>query len=231
MTIKVLSTLALMGALPPLAAQFEQAGGGKVDADFAPTGALLERLRAGESADLLVLTEEAAAALLADGTLSETADVAVSSIGLAVAAGKPAPAIGTAQAFKDVLAAADSLAYSRIGASGLFFADLIKTLGIEEMVKAKAVITPGGLTAKLVVQGRVQMSVQQMSELLVVPGIGPVTPLPPEIQCYATFTAGVVADSPARDAAARLMRHLTSPEAAPTLRASGLQPANPGISS
>ena len=52
-TIRVLSTLALKGAVHSLAGQYQAAGGARIDADFAPTLALLERLRAGEAADVV----------------------------------------------------------------------------------------------------------------------------------------------------------------------------------
>jgi len=57
-TIRVLSTLALKGAVHGLASQYQAAGGALIEADFAPTLALLERLRAGEAADVVILTRE-----------------------------------------------------------------------------------------------------------------------------------------------------------------------------
>ena len=58
--IRVLSTLALKGAVHSLAGPYQTAGGAHIDADFAPTLALLDRLRAGEAADVVILTREGA---------------------------------------------------------------------------------------------------------------------------------------------------------------------------
>jgi len=56
--VRVLSTLALKGAVQNLAGQFEAASGVRIDAEFAPTLALLDRLRGGESAEVVILTRE-----------------------------------------------------------------------------------------------------------------------------------------------------------------------------
>lgn len=56
--VRVLSTLGLMGAMRSLSSGFATATGIHVDADFAPTLALLKRMRAGEAADLVILTRE-----------------------------------------------------------------------------------------------------------------------------------------------------------------------------
>ena len=70
--VRVLSTLALMGAVRQLAGRFETESGIRIDADFAPTIGLLERLGKGESADVVILTREALADLAAKGTVAPT---------------------------------------------------------------------------------------------------------------------------------------------------------------
>src|SRR4051794_20749581 len=119
--IKVLSTLAVMGAMRDLARQFEAAGGESVDADFSPTVALLERLRGGETADVAILIAQGVEDLIREGIIhaGSRADVALSFIGIAAKAGAPKPDIGTVDALEASLLAASCLAYSRIGASGL----------------------------------------------------------------------------------------------------------------
>ena len=47
--VRVLSTLALMGAVRHLADRYEAEQRTRIDADFAPTLALLDRLRGGEA--------------------------------------------------------------------------------------------------------------------------------------------------------------------------------------
>src|ERR671910_2846436 len=95
--VRVLSTLALKGAVANLAARFEAEGGARIDADFAPTLALLDRLRGGEGADVVILTKEALDDLAAKGTVvaASCADLARSFVGIAVKAGADHPNIAT----------------------------------------------------------------------------------------------------------------------------------------
>ncbi len=228
--IRVLSTLAVMGAMRDLSALYETRSAHRVEADFSPTVALLARLRGGERADVAILTAQGIDDLTAEGLIrpGTRTDVARSFVGIAVRAGAPKPDIGTLEAFKATLLAARSVAYSRIGASGLYFAGLIERLGIAPEVNAKAMIVSTGFTAERLVSGEADLAVQQVSELMVVPGIEVVGPLPPEVQTVAMFSAGLLTASEQPDVAAGLLRFLASAEAAPVLRRTGLEPPLPG---
>jgi len=224
--LRVLSTLAVMGAMRDLMAQYERETGTPIAADFAPTVALLDRLRAREAADIAILTAQGIDDLSREGVIhpGTRSDVALSFVGIAVRAGASKPDIETVAAFKDTLLSARSVAYSRIGASGIFFAGLLERLGIAAEVNAKAIIVPSGFTAERVANGEAELAVQQISELMVVPGIEVVGPLPADIQTAATFSAGILAGSKQAEAAGAFLRFLTSPAVAPVLRRAGLQP-------
>lgn len=225
--LRVLSTLAVMGAMRDLTAQYERETGTSVAADFAPTVALLDRLRAHEAADIAILTAQGIDDLTREGVIRHgtRSDIALSFVGIAIKAGARKPDIATVAAFEQALLSARSVAYSRIGASGIFFAGLIERLGIAAEVNAKATIVPSGFTAERVANGEAELAVQQISELMVVPGVEVVGPLPAEIQTAATFSAGILAGSEQAEAAAAFLRFLTSPAVAPVLRRAGLQPA------
>jgi molybdate transport system substrate-binding protein len=121
--VRLLSTLALKGAVINLAGRFEADAGARIDADFAPTLGLLDRLRGGEEADVVILTREGLDALAADGTLvpDSRVDLARSYVGIAVKAGAAHPDIASETALRAALLGARAVAYSRIGASGIFF--------------------------------------------------------------------------------------------------------------
>ena len=216
--IRVLSTLALKGAVHGLAGQYQAAGGARIDADFAPTLALLERLRAGEAADVVILTREGRLAA------ESCVDLARSFVVIAVKAGAARPDISTEVALRAALLGARSVAYSRLGASGILFAKLIERLGIASDVNAKAQIIPQGFTAEKLVTGEADLAVQQISELKQVDGIEVVGPIPYELQTPAVFSAGRMATANEPAEANRLLRFLASPEVAPALRESGLEP-------
>ncbi|HBK08732.1 MAG TPA: molybdate ABC transporter substrate-binding protein [Acetobacteraceae bacterium] len=224
--IRVLSTLAVMGAMKELTQRYETETGVSIQADFSPTVALLERLRAGEAADIAILTAQGIDDMIAEGRMrpGSRTDIALSFVGIAVKAGAPKPDIATVESFKDTLLAARSVAYSRIGASGIFFAGLLQRLGIAGQVKV--LVVPSGFTAERLVSGEADLAVQQVSELLVVPGIEVVGKLPEEIGTVATFSGGLLTASAQPDAASALLRFLASAGIAPVLRRTGLEPAN-----
>lgn len=224
--IRVLSTLALMGAVRGLAGPDQTAGGVRIDAYFAPTLGLLDRLRGGEGADVVILTKRALDDLAGQGTVvaESCVDLARSFVGIAVKAGTPHPDITTEPALRATLLGARSIAYSRIGASGIFFAQLIERMGIASKINARARIIPSGFTAELLPTGEADLAVQQLSELKQVRGVEVVGPIPRELQTPAVFSAGRLASSPRAAQADALLKYLASPEAAPVLRESGLEP-------
>lgn len=224
--MRVLSTLAVQGALRGLIARFEAATGTKVAASFAPTNGLLARIEGGETADVAILTREGADALTRAGVLNggSVVDVVRSLVGIAVKAGAPKPDIATPEALKCTLLEARSIAYSRIGASGVLFAELLQRLGIADAVNAKAVIIPSGLTGEVAARGEAELAVQQLSELMLVPGLDMVGPLPASLQTPALFSAAVFAASRDAGMARVLLQMLISPEATAAFKAAGLEP-------
>jgi molybdate transport system substrate-binding protein len=224
--VRVLSTLALMGAVRGLSGRYRAAGGARIDADFAPTLGLLDRLRRGETADVVILTKQALDDLASQGSVvaASCVDLARSFVGIAVKAGAAHPDIATEPALRATLLGARSIAYSRIGASGIFFAQLIERLGIASEINARALIIPSGLTAAWLVSGEADLAVQQISELKQVAGVEVVGPIPRELQTAAVFSAGRWAASAKAAQADALLKYLASPEVAPVLRESGLEP-------
>ena len=223
--VRVLSTLALMGAVRSLAGRYQAETGVRIDADYAPTLGLLDRLRGGEAADVVILTREGLDGLAGVGTVvaDSRIDLARSFVGIAVKAGDVHPDISTVSTLRAALLGA-RVAYSRIGASGIFFAQLIERIGIASEVNARARIIPSGFTAELLVSGEADLAVQQISELKQVSGVEIVGPIPRELQSPAVFSAGRLAASKRVAQSDALLKYLASPEVAPVLRESGLEP-------
>ena len=224
--VRLLSTLALKGAVDRLAGDYHARGGARVDADFAPTLALLDRLRGGEPADLVILTREGLDELSREGhvTTQGCVDLARSYVGIAVRAGTAHPDIATESALRSALRGARAVAYSRIGASGILFAQLIQRMGIASDINARAVIIPSGFTAEKLDSGEADLAVQQISELKQVTDVEVVGAIPHHLQTPAVFSAGRMAASKRAVQADILLKYLASPEVAPVLRQSGLEP-------
>ena len=225
-TLKVLSTLAIAGPMRELSQRFEQSAGIKLDAVYGPTVLLMKRLEAGERPDVVALTQDALAGLVKKGEVAadSAVDLVRSFVGVAVKAGATKPAIATPEQFKQALLAARSIGYSRAGASGLFFTALLDRLGLTQAVNVKATVIPEGFTAELAASGKVELAIQQVSELMAVPGVDIVGPLPRALEPGTVFSAGIYAASLRRAEAQKLLQFLSSAEVAPRIRAFGLEP-------
>jgi molybdate transport system substrate-binding protein len=150
--------------------------------------------------------------------------IARAGIGVAVRAGAPIPDISSTDAFKRSMLAAKSVAYSRAGASGLNAAKLMERLGIADEMKSKTKLVDGVPVAEVVAKGEAKIGMQQINVILPVAGIHYVGPLPPELQDYVVFSAGVLAVSKQREAAIAMVKFMSAPEASPLIRKSGMEP-------
>lgn len=195
--LKVMSTLAVELALQTTLLPAWREAGREVDVEWSPTGVLLDRVRAGERADVLIAIDEPVARLVEAGVLraGSMRPVARASFGLGVRHGAPRPDVSTPDAFKQALLEARSVAYSLTGASGIHFQDVIERLGIAEAVRAKATAIHAGFTADRVIAGEADLAVQQVSELMSIDGIDVVGPFPDPYQQHTDFSAAIFADS------------------------------------
>ncbi len=226
LAIRVLCTLGLRGLLDEITPALE--GRGLYFAgSYGATNVLIPKIGAGETADVAILTDAGVDGLIEHGTLAAGSrrDLARSAIGIAVKAGAPKPDIRTPDALKQTLLAARSIAFSRSGASGIHFANLLSQLGIADEVAGKARIFDG-VVGTLAARGEVELAVQQVSELKLVGGIDIVGPLPDALQKVTVFSAGVFANSPRPAAAGLFIEALRTPEVAAVMRKQGLEPVN-----
>src|SRR4030095_14183179 len=173
-----------------------------------------------------ILTREGLSEMLGEHRVAAASyvDVAKSWVGVAVKGGRAPPDLPTDAALRHTLVQARAVAYSRIGASGILFAQLIARLGIAHIVNAHAVVIPSGLTAERVVADEADLAVQQISELKQVAGIEVVGPIPRELQVPAVFSAGRMAITEEAAQSEQLLAFLRSREAAVVLREAGLEP-------
>ena len=226
-TTRLKCALVVRGAFDAHVVPTYEASGSRTAIHWAPTTVIMKALEEGETADAVLVLSDAMDRLIAEGRVEpETrVDAVRSRYGIAVKAGAPHPDIASVEALKRTLTEARSVAYSRTGASGIYFAGLLPRLGLAEAVNARATIIPQGFTAEKLVSGEADIAVQQISELMVVPGIEVVGPFPEPVQEMTTFSAAILRGATDRDGAARFLAGLTTPEAAAAYRASGLEPA------
>ncbi|HXN56290.1 MAG TPA: substrate-binding domain-containing protein [Myxococcales bacterium] len=229
--IKVMSSGGFSAAYGSLAPEFERHTGYKIDTVLGPSmgtapDAIPVRLKRGEPADVLIMVGSALDDLVKQGKVvaGSRVDLARSRIGMVVRAGAPKPDISSVEAFKRALLAAKSIAYSD-SASGVYVSkELYKRLGAESQLAAKSKMIVSERVGNVVARGEAEIGFQQISELLPVPGIAYVGPIPADLQKVTVFAGGIAAGAKQPEAARALLRFLSSPEALPAIEKSGLDP-------
>jgi molybdate transport system substrate-binding protein len=185
------------------------------------------RLRRGEAVDVVIVADGVLLGFIKDGlVLAESyTPLARSAIGMAVRAGAPKPDLSTVDALKRTLLQAKSIAYSASVSGDYVSTELFQRLGIADQVVGKSRRIEGGeRVGAVIARGEAEIGFQQLSELLPVPGIDHITPLPPEVQKVSTFSAGIARTTRDSTAAHALIRFLASAEAARAITDSGLEP-------
>jgi molybdate transport system substrate-binding protein len=229
--IKVLATTALKTSMDVLAPEFERASGHKLALSFGPSMRIAKQVADGEPNDVTIVTADGIDELTTQGRIvaGSRTDVARSAMGLAVQKGAPRPDISTAEKFKEAMLQAKSLGMSNPvggGASGAILAAVFERLGIAEQMKPKLVFGPGGpagLIGNFLVRKEIEVGIQQIPELMAVPGIDIVGPLPPGIQSVSVFSAGLSTAATEPDGGRALIAFLAAPAATKVIREKGME--------
>jgi molybdate transport system substrate-binding protein len=229
--LRVMTSGTFTAAFLELAPRFERATGHRLVAATTSMGvgadSIPSRLQRREPADVVILDDEAMTQLIAAGAVvpGTRTPLARSGIGMAVRAGAPKPDISTLDALRRTLLAAASVAVSSSVSGRYVSTELYQRLGIAADMAPKSRRIERERVGAVVARGEAEIGFQQTSELLPVPGIDYVGPLPPEVQRVSVFSAAVAAHSTSPAAAAALIRFLASADAAATVSKTGLEPA------
>lgn len=228
MEIKVLSSIATREAYLELVPQFEKASGHKVTTAWSGTTAIMKTMAAGnEQHDLVIISSTEMEELIKQGKVvaGSRADLSKSGIGIAVRAGAKRPDVSTPDALKTVLIAAKTVGYTS-GPSGVYMAGLVERMGIAAEVKAKFRSVPsGGTIGTIVASGDCEIGFQQVSELVHIPGVDYIGPLPAEVQRVTVFSIGLQTGAPNPGPAKALVAFLTTPTAVAVMQKHGLEAA------
>jgi molybdate transport system substrate-binding protein len=229
--IKIVSTTAMKTSFDDLAAEFQRATGHTLALSFGPSARIKKQVADGEQNDITIATDKGIDELIAQGRIvaGSRADLARSAMALAVQKGAPKPDISSAEKFKAAMLAAKSLGMSNPvggGQSGANLVAIFERLGITEAMKPKCFYGPGGpagLIGNYLVRKEVEVGIQQLPELMAVPGIDIVGPLPPDIQNMTVFSAGLSTAARNADGAKALIQFLATPAARAVIKSKGLE--------
>ena len=236
--VHVMISAGFYGVYSELAPAFERVTGHRLITTRGPSlgdspEAIPARLARGEIADVVIMDGGSADELAKRGLVQAGSKIllARSQVGMVVRAGAAKPDIRSAEAFRKVLLAVNSIAYSD-SASGIYLSTILfAKLGVADQVagKSRKVRGPpsGEPVAAVVARGEAEIGFQQVSELINVPGVAFVGAIPSELQPDVSFAGALTAKSQQPEAARALIRFLASPEAATTILKAGLTPVPP----
>ena len=229
--IKVMISGGLGAAYRALGPEFERETGNTLKTTGGPSmgttpEAIPNRIDRGEPVDVVIMVGDALGELVKRGKVvpESRVDLARSAIAMAVRSGAAKPDISSVDALRRALLQAKSVAYSD-SASGVYIEnELFPRMGIAEQMKGKARMIPAEPVGKVVARGDAELGFQQVSELLPIPGIDIVGPLPEGAQKITVFSAGVTTSAEQPQAGKALIDFLASPRGSAAIRKTGIEP-------
>ena len=229
--IRIMTSGAFTAAYLALIPRLEQLTGKKLVTAATSIGtgenSIPNRLRRRESVDVVIVADTVLRGFIKEGLIvaDSYTPLARSAIGMAMRKGAPKPDIGTVDALTSTLLQAQSIAYSASVSGEYLTNELLQRLGIADRVLPKCRRVEGGeRVGAVIARGEAEIGFQQISELLPVPGIDHITPLPPEVQKLSIFSAGVAATTSDSEAARAVIAFLSSLDASESIKNSGLEP-------
>ena len=211
-TLRILSGGAAHGLVEKLRPDFEAKTGFRIDGTFSAVGAMRDRLLAGEAADVVILSRTMIDELVRSGHVvaSSVVDVAQVATAIALRRGDPLPDVGTADALRAALAAADAIHFPdpAQATAGIHFAQVIKQLGLSDQVAGRLRLAPNGTTAMgelAASTARRPIGCTQETEIRATPGVVLAAALPPGCELVTTYTAAVTTRAQAPAEAAQLI--------------------------
>jgi molybdate transport system substrate-binding protein len=225
--LKLLSSMATRELLNELIAEYERTTGQPVTAEAAGGVDVAKRVRAGEAVDVVVLSSTAIDSLIAAGSLlpDSRIDLVKSGVAIAVRAGASQPDVASEEAVKRAVLNAKTLSYST-GPSGVYLEKLFQRWGILEEIRSRIVVPPPGVpVGSLVAGGTVELGFQQLSELMTLPDIEVIGPLPPEIQTITLFSGGISPGCEWPELGRALLDYMASPSVASVKQRFGMEAA------
>jgi molybdate transport system substrate-binding protein len=224
--IKVLCIPAWKASFDVLLPQFERDSGNTVTIRYAIYPDQKSQIESGEF-DVALFAAPQIDDLIKQGKLTagSKADIARTSIGVAVKSGAPKPDIKDEEAFKRTLLAAKSITYTKQSQTGVYLTKQLERIGVADAIKDKLILQPGGaMTTPAVARGEAELGIVLVSDILGTPGVDLVGPVPQSLQNYVMQTAGLNAAAKQPVAGAAFVKYLVSPAAGAVFKAKGLEP-------
>ena len=224
--LQVLSAGAIEPGLASAVTAFQRETGHVVRVTFNTAPELRKRMLGQPAFDVVIAPPAVMADFAAAGQLAAArANVGRVGMGVTVRNGAPVPDISSEEALKQSVLDAQSVVFNR-ASTGLYFEGLLRRMGIEAQVQAKATRYPDGASVLEHVikgQGR-EIGFGAMTEILLYQGKGLqlVGPLPAGVQNYTAYTAAPLTSSSQPVLAQQFVGFLSGPVGKPLFVAAGV---------
>jgi molybdate transport system substrate-binding protein len=192
--IKLISSTAMKSTLDEVLPKFERDSGHKVVPSYGPSPRLTQQIADGEACDAAIVGAQNIEDLTKQGKVAAGTSCAIAASPIALAVQKGAP--------RPDISTAEKFKQALLAARSI------------------AMSNPVG---HYLVRKEIEIGIQQLPELMMVPGIDIVGPLPEGVQSVTVFTGGVSAAAKNPDGAATLLKFLATPEVAAVVRAKGME--------
>jgi len=223
--LQVTASVAFKAPYLEMVKDFEKQTGITVNTNWLPTVEIVELIKKGEAGDLVILSSSNIDDLTQKGFLLSGSKVNYvnSGIGIGIRKNTPKPNIQTKADLKKTLLNAKSIAYST-GPSGVYLSKLFEDIGVAEQIRPKLKIIQGEPVGAVVERGEADIGFQQIPEILSVPAIEYLGPLPADVQYITTFAFAIPSNRSNTSAVQSWIATLKSPKAAPIIQRYGLNP-------
>ena len=225
--VRVLVSNGMKAAMEELQPNCERTIGHPLAMQFNSTAGIKKTIEAGEEFDVTIITTEAIDDLIKASKLASAsrADVARSELGIGIRAGAAKPDIRTTDALKQTLRETKSITYPQDGASRGYIDKMFERLGIAADVMPKIILAPGsGPATESVAAGKAAMVITLFSEIVPIPGVEILGPLPGKFHYNIRFAAAASVSAKKKEGAQALIGYLVGPEAARIFKTKGLEP-------
>jgi molybdate transport system substrate-binding protein len=227
--IQVFSSGAPAAVQKRLAPAFTKATGHNVVITAETLRAIRKRLDGDTKPDVVVLPRQVMTGIEKSGAFrpGSLTNLARVGIGVAVKEGAPLPDISTVDAFKQMLLSAKSIAHPDPkggGFTGAHIDRMFERLGIADAVRPKVKLGyafTGGVAS--IAKGDAEIGIFNISEIVPVPGVRLVGPLPAEHQNYLVFAGALHVRGEHPGPAAAYLQSLMDPSSRDAWKAGGFE--------
>jgi molybdate transport system substrate-binding protein len=223
--VRVLSSNGVKGIIDDVRPEIERAIGRPLSIEFSTSASLKPKIEQGEPFDVAILTPSMIDDLTKQGKVAagSAINVARSGVGVGNREGAPRIDVSTTDALKRALLDAKKVAFTAEGQSRATIDRAFERLGIVDAMRPKVMLLgPAGGPAA-VAKGEADLTMTLVSEIIPIPGVQFLGPLPAELQDYVSFAAGRSANAQDREGADALLRQLSGPVVTSALEKHGME--------